>query len=228
MPEPELRSWFANTLQEMARESGTDAYCGNWNACSDGLEIVRSPGPVLTPETARALLERRAAKNAAVLAVRVGNFEKAFPATAADKGLVKRLQDLKRAAEHFDWNILDRGQKAKSKTKKCGHCESSINVRKMHKPTSPDFGRQAERSCDVSDVVMSRGKVMLTHLRTLTACPVCDRELLKTDTDVKNQAALAKRIAETSAKVAAARTAFDAKQIGKTQPFWLLLGECGC
>ena len=34
-----LKRWFVDTKSEMAEESGTDAYSGNWNA-NQGLRIV--------------------------------------------------------------------------------------------------------------------------------------------------------------------------------------------
>lgn len=231
MTEAELHTWFGYECQDMAREGGTDAYCGNWNS-NAGLEVLkRPPQEALTAEAASELLEKKVYKRGPVLAVRVGNFNLAFPSTAADKDLVQRLADATKAIGLFDWNILERGQKAKSKTKKCGKCESSINVHAMHKPKQAEYLKMLESGGGGdhgSGLYRICGQVYLTLSRGLTSCPVCDHELLKTETDRKAEKALAAKVQDLTAKKATAAQKYADAQKGKVSPYWLVSGECGC
>lgn len=227
MPENELKSWYREQLGEMAREGGTDGYCGNWNS-NTGLHIMQTPaGKIFTRKEAEAYLESRVEKKSDVLAIRVGDFGKSFPATAADKDLVTKVADNSKQRELFDLAILERAQKAKSKTKKCAHCESSINVRALHKPTPKEVLETSESAFYVPSLVLLRGLVQTTYLRGLTECPVCGKELLKSPTDAKAEEALKSRLQDLRSKLAAAKTAFGTKQLGKDQPHWLIWGDCG-
>lgn len=218
----QLKQWFEDELSDMARESGTDGYCGNWNA-NEGLRIVSG---TFTRETALAYAEKHREKNGDVLALRVGDFSKVWPITKAQKDLQERAAKLKAEANEFDYRILERAQAQKSKTKKCPHCESSINVKAIRKPALKDLNQ----SCGRYDGWLSYqfGRYMLSNSFGMTDCPVCCKNLLKTDTDKKAEASLAKRYAEACKKESESRRAFDKEQLGKPQPYWYVTADCGC
>jgi DNA repair exonuclease SbcCD ATPase subunit len=217
-----LREWYQDKLEEMAREGGTDSYCGNWNACS-GLRIVNHT--FKNQAEADAYVERHAEKNGAVLALRVGDFSKVWPVTKAQQELQARVAKLEVEANEFDYRILERAQAQKSKKKTCSHCESSVNVRAIHKPALSEL-RRTNGYFD-GHMFFVRGRHMMTSLFGMTDCPVCCRNLLKTDTDVKNEESLKKRLAEALKKVQESQAAFARENAGKPQPFWYVYGECG-
>lgn len=223
MSSQELGSWFRDTVGEMRHSRGNEAYSGTWATC-EGLSILKQPG-VINEARARVLLEGAAYKRGPVVALQVGDFSKVFPCTAADKAMVAKLAVLRNEKKFFEWNILDRSQKAKTKTKKCGKCESSINVHKMEKPATTELDRADTNSFGMPYMVLERGMYLLTGLRGFTDCPVCNSNLLKTDTDLKNEKSLKEREAALSIKVSTAKAAAAAKA-SKDKPFWLLHGEC--
>lgn len=224
MTEERLGVWFSSQLYSMASESGTDSYCGNWN-CNDGLEILSSRKP-LTLLEAEALLEGKAKKRGPVLAVRVGDFSKVFPVTTADTQLVQRQAEAERTLRLFDWSILARAKRAKSRTKKCPKCESSINVHALHSPSEKEILEPAGGGLDVPSLVHSRGRFWLVSMHTLTACPVCESEFLRTETDSKAETALKAKLKDLNDKVAKAKTAQQAKTSGAANPYWLVRGDC--
>lgn len=217
-----LKEWFEDTKEEMAREGGTDSYCGNWNAC-DGLQIVNRA--FANQDEADSYVERHAHKNGDVLALKVGDFTKVWPVTKAQKELQARLSKLEMEANEFDYRILERAQAQKSKKKTCAHCESSINVRAIHKPALSEL-RKTNGYFD-GHLFFMRGRHMMTTLFGMTDCPVCCRNLLKTETDVKNEESLKKRLSEAHQKVRESQAAFAKDNLGKPQPYWYVYGLCG-
>lgn len=218
----QLREWFEDKLEDMAREGGTDGYCGNWNACN-GLSIVNR---TFKDETeARDYVERRAEKNGDVLALRVGDFSKVWPVTKAQQDLQARLAKLETESNEFEYRILERAQAQKSKKKTCGHCESGINVHAIQKPSLKEL--LTSNGYFRGNMFYMRGRHMMTHVFGLTDCPVCCRNLLKTETDLKNEESLRKRLAEARKKVQESQAAFAKDNAGKPQPFWFVYGECG-
>ena len=225
--EEELRLWFKGELKEMALESGTGPYCGNWNTNNGELRILSCAG-ILNENQAWDLLESKEVKRGFVSAARVGDFSKIFPESKSDKALVLKHAELVATIDQFDWHILDRAQKAKSKTKKCPHCESTINVHKMQKPKLPEFLKAAKGYWDVPYVCWVGGSRRLSLFRALTACPVCDKNLLKTETDQKTFASLLPRLADSEAKLKVAQNAYDEKNKHKPKPFWAVSALCSC
>lgn len=224
LTEKQLEAWFKNKLREMAEDNGgIGPYCGNWNANS-GLNITNKTFP--NDAAAEAYFERTLSKNGDVLAVRIGSFDKAWPATKEQKTMVARLEELETEDNEFEYNILLRAQKQKSKTKKCSHCESSINVHKLTVPSKTEL-ETTNRGGPEESSYRYRGRVMLVNLCGLTDCPVCFKNLLKTDTDTKNHESLKKRISELHAKVIASKLEFEKANAGKPHPYWLLAGDCG-
>lgn len=225
LSEKDLKDWFRQELSDMGRESGTGPYSGNW-CTNQGLRI--HPRAVASDKDAEALCEQQCDKWGSVLAVRVGDFAKSFPETKADKALVDKLQELSKAVDLFDWNVLDRSQKAKSKTRKCSHCESSINVHKMDKPTLKEYESAGHDYMHIPSVFWMRGRRHLSLFRSLTDCPVCGHNLLLTDTDKKALSSLVSRRDEAQRKLATAKAAYEAKQKNATnRPHWYVSALCG-
>ncbi len=225
MPEQALRIWFNEQLSDMAHESGTGPYSGNWCG-NQGLHV--HPNTVKTDAEAAALCERLCDKWGPVLAVRVGDFTKVFPQSKADKALSEKAQELTQAVDLFDWSVLDRAQKAKSKTRKCPHCESSINVKHMCKPTAKEYEQASRELVNIPLVFWQRGRRYVPLFRSLTDCPVCGKDFLMTDTDKKSLASLVRRRDEAAKKLQAAKAAYEAKAKGqKDQPHWYVSALCG-
>jgi len=218
-----LKEWYQDELYDMAREGGTDAYCGNWNS-NYGLRIVNG---TFTLAQAQAYAEKHMEKRGDVLAFRVGDFSKVWPVTKAQQEILERVTKLTKEANEFDYRILERAQGQKSKTKKCAHCDSSINVHKIQRPALADLNRSAEGRYDIG-LHFYRGRYLLSSFFGMTDCPVCHKNLLKTETDLKNQASLEKRLDEARKKEEESRKDFAKEQVGKPAPFWYLEGLCGC
>lgn len=209
MSEKELRLWFREQLDEMAYEKGFDTYSGTW-VTNHGLYI--HPRAVASDAAAEDLCEKEFRKGGYVLAVRVGDFSRCFPETKADKALAEKAQELRRAVDLFDWTVLDRAQKAKSKTRKCPHCESSINVHKMDKPKLTECEEATHANVRIPSSFWSRGRMCVLIWRNLTDCPVCGQNLLLTDTDKKTLASLVTRRDEAQRKLTVAKAAYEAKE----------------
>lgn len=225
LSEKDLAAWFRQELSEMGRDSGTGPYSGNW-CTNQGLRIFSRA--VASDKEAEAVCEQQCDKWGSVLAIRVGDFSKSFPETKADKALADKLQELVQAVDLFDWNVLDRAQKAKSKTRKCAHCESSINVHKMDKPTLKEYQAAGDDYISVPSIFWMRGRRHQSLLRSLTDCPVCGYNLLLTDTDKKTLTSLSTRRDEAQRKLASAKAAYDAKyKSSSSRPHWYVSALCG-
>lgn len=222
LTEPELHDWYEGELHDMAREGGTDAYCRNWNSNS-GLQIVRG---TFTLKEAQAYAEKHADKRGDVLAFRIGDFSKAWPVTKAQKDIQEKLVKLEAESNEFDYRILERAQQQKSKTKKCLHCESSINVHKIPKPTVKELTKSSAGRYDVG-LSYQFGRYLLSSFYGFCDCPVCSKNLLKTETDKKNQASLETRLKEARKKEQDSRQAYAKEQLGKPQAYWYVEGCCG-
>lgn len=226
MPEADLKVWFKDTVAQMGYESGHDPYSGNWTT-NEGLCIL--PGAYKTENEAYRVLEARAQKRGPVLAVKVGDFSKSFPETKAEKALVEKFKELSEALDTFDWHVLQRAMSAKSNTKKCPHCGSSINIKAMCNVTLAEFKRASEDSRGIpSSLVLSRGRRLYISMMHLTDCPVCNKNLLMTESDFKKLDSLRKRRDEAHLKVSTARTAWEAKNPPQPRAFWLLYGLSAC
>lgn len=223
MSPAELRAWFAGQREDMAHESGTDAYCGNWNS-NDGLRIIQDR--TFTPQEAEAYLDQHLTKRGPVYALKIGDFSKEWPATKAQQTLVERLRALERESFEFDYRILERARKQKSKTKKCAGCDSTINV---HKLPLPALRELEHATLHLAPSVLSRrGRFHMVYAVGLTDCPVCGHNLLKTDTDTKQETGLLRRLGELSKKVADEKKAHSASRQGKDAAYWMVAGDCGC
>jgi DNA repair exonuclease SbcCD ATPase subunit len=219
----QLPGWFREQLDEMAREGGTHSYCGNWN-CNSGLRIVAGK---FTEKEAADYAEKNIERRGAVLAFQIGDFSKVWPVTKAQKDISERLAKLETEANEFDYRILERAQQQKSKTKKCAHCESSINVHKLEKPQLSELTKSCASNYD-SGIMYRFGRYMISSFFGMTDCPVCCKNLLKTDTDKKNQESLTKRLDEARTRARKSREEFATEQVGKPAPFWYVIGECAC
>lgn len=223
--EAELREHFSDELEEMARESGTHSYCGNWNA-NEGLHITSKQ--FTSHKEAKAYCERSVDKNGSVIAVKVGDFNKSWPETKAQKALVARVGELEKELREFEYRILERAHKQKSKKKTCSHCDSGINVHAIRLPKISELTEDCGRININSGNINFMGRFLRAMHVGLTDCPVCNKNLLVTDTDTKNKESLVRRLKETQQKVSAEAAAYKKAKEGKPQAYWYLYADCGC
>jgi DNA repair exonuclease SbcCD ATPase subunit len=223
LTEAQLQQWFKRQCAEMAEESGTDQWCGNWNANS-GLSIISQIFPDLAK--VNAFLTKELEKNGDVLALRVGEFKSVWPVTKEQKALMARHEALSTELKEFEYRILERAKKQKSKTKKCTHCESSINVHKLQLPALKELDEVSDRFSG-EYIVRQFGRVMFVNMAGLTDCPVCNKNLLRTETDVKNETSLKNRVSELHTKVRESQMAHAKALAGKPTPYWLVAADCG-
>lgn len=217
----ELKRHYNDTLSEMINEHGSGSYSGNWSTC-EGLQVTDKV--FSNSNAAGDYLNRVLEKRGSVLAVKVGDFSNVFPKTKQDQTLVEKAKQLSNELFEFDRNILLRAQSAKSKTKKCTHCESSINVKKLVAPSLKEMRDPGQFSG--SGVVRHCGNYLMVNYCGLTDCPVCNKNLLRTDTDIKNKESLRKRVQEAEQKVNDAKKQFTEKTKTLPKAYWLVSGEC--
>jgi hypothetical protein len=223
--EAELRTWYLDQLEEMAREGGTDAYCGNWNS-NGGLRV--HPLGMKTRELAEKHANDNFNKRGPVVAYRVGTFNALFPASKADQALVAKSDELESKVAEFDWHILERARNGKSRIRKCEHCESGINVHKLERLTLKDYLEVNTTYYSIPNAFYRFGKRLFTFLREVTDCPVCSKNLLKTATDLKTLVSLQVRSKEASGKTRAAREAYKVKMSGTNAgAHWFITADCG-
>jgi len=206
--EAELQKKFDDLIERLRDENGSDGYNGSFTTCHQGLHICRESFD--TVELASAWLDEHAEKWGAVLAVKVGEFASAFPATKAAKELEQRFNDLSKELESFYPDILARAHKQASSTKKCTSCGSSIAVKHLY--------THELKYIDRMDRHVFRGSDLVT-------CPVCHNNLLETETDKKRLASLKERHAELSKRVSEAKEARLNDPKAKAAK-WVLGGWC--
>lgn len=219
----ELRVHYQDEMEEMERENGSNGYGGNWHGNS-GLHV--SDKQFNNDTEARAYLERVLEKRGRIIAVKVGDFNKAWPETKAQKALVEKSKALETEYREFEYRILERAHKQKSKTKKCPSCESGINVHAIPLPKLSELTEDTGSIRFSGGSLRFMGRFMRAMHYGLTDCPVCCKNLLKTATDIKNEASLKKRVAEASAKMQTEKAAYEKAKVGKSQAHWVVGGEC--
>lgn len=205
MPEAELKQKFRELIDALHFEHGHEGYNGTFTTNS-GLRITDKR--FQTVRDAEEWLSNNARKWEDVLAVRFGPWPDLFEATPQGADLVRKRKELEHAAQTFDIDIIRRVRAAKSKTKGCKRCGSSIAVSHIHE----DPRRYAD-----AEFRLSR-----RHHPALD-CPVCGHPYLLTDTDVKRRTALLERLKAIQDKEQAARTKHAAKHTGDKSG-WLLGG----
>ena len=223
--EAQLREYFSDQLDEMAREGGSGSYCGNWNA-NTGLHITSKQ--FASVKEAEAYCERICDKNGSVIAVKVGDFSKSWPETKAQKTLVARVGELEKEMREFEYRILERAHKQKTKKKTCSHCDSNINVHAIRLPKLSELTEDCGRISINSGNINFMGRFLRAMHVGLTDCPVCNKNLLVTETDTKNKESLQRRLKETREKASTEEAAYKKAKAGKPQAYWYLHADCGC
>ena len=220
MSELELRRNFKDYIQDLDTEYGhQQGYSGQMNNCS-GLTISTSVFKKVSE--AEDWLSEHTDKRGDAIAVKVGVFKPLFPVTAKDKSLMVSYQETKLAIENFEIMVAKRAKTQKSTKKTCAHCGSSISLRHL---SVPDKWSDSDVSSDCAPAIKFMGKYYLTTVRKVTDCPVCQHNLLLTDTDTKNKLTLEKRIKELEAKVQDAKMAYASKMKTQAQGCWVI-GAC--
>lgn len=133
------------------------------------------------------------------IAVKVGDFKNSFHSKPATVKLKSEINDLTKEHLDFDFNVVQRAIAAKSKMRGCKHCGSSINISKLtYSKKRPSEGA-LNRDCE-------------------TNCPVCEGNLLLTDTDKAKEERLADKKNSAILKMAAVEAKVDFKK----EPYWLV------
>lgn len=188
--------------QEEARfEHGNDYYSGTIAHAT--LYPVRGVS-FKTREEALQFLEKKDINKGEVYAVKYGS-NQTYPQSAADKKLEEQLKALEKEAHLYEFSLLERFMKAKSSSKKCGHCESVIS--KKSRESLFQFAKQALSRTDSmmksSDVADMKGE--------LATCPACHRPLFETATDQAKKKSLDKRLSDYRQKSLDSKMKFKAK-----------------
>lgn len=190
----ELEQKYREMIEQLRFERGNDGYNGTFTTNS-GLSITTRQFPDL--KAADEWLENNARKWEDVLAVRFGAWPALFEETPQGRDLVAKRQELEKAYEGFDLGIIRRVRSAKSKTKGCKKCGSSIAVSHIHE----DRRRY--------EYLGERLRIQDRH--PALDCPVCGHAYLLTDTDTKRRAALLERLKAVQQKEREARAKYAAK-----------------
>lgn len=262
--ESELKELYKQFIEDEEREHGTDSYNGTLTTCH-GFRI--DSFVARTENQACEYLDDKATKWDEAIAIRVGEFPQPFKLTKAGAELFKKLEEARKALETFDVDVIQRVKSAKSKTKGCGNCGSSIAVRfiktkhefittnrgsiheeQVDHPTV-SWTRQLERKetsrglygyASVSRVVYSGDTLKNIELKpgetvqtivhmpahSSTLCPVCEKNYLLTETDLKRKERLKEKFGAIAVKYEDARDKHDKTQTAKG--FWLVGGRAAC
>ena len=219
MSTTELKKKFADYQEDERIEYGSNPYSGTMANCR-GLDITGTE--FKTECLADDWLSENAQKWGAALAVKVGNFLPIFPVSKKDQTLVKNYNDTKESLENFEINVAKRAKLQKSAKKTCPHCGSSISLKHLEVPTN---WKAAGRMSDFDAAIKFSGRYYLTSMRQVTDCPVCNHNMLLTETDTKQKKALELKFKDLQVKVNQARTEYDKKVNGK-QGSWLIGAWC--
>lgn len=219
----ELQQWFDEETARQRHERGHRVYANVWETHFKVL-----PQSFSTEAQACEFIQNNAVKWGAVLAARVGDFSQVFPVSKADKALAARLSEVTDARLFFDFDVATRVRTQKSAKKTCNSCSSTINVQKLWMPTRQEYKQAASRRDSLGTLPTAlsiRGQLEFVTYQRLTDCPVCGKNLMLTETDLKRRDSLVTKEAELCSKVKAAKAAFDAKQ-SAPPPLWYLGSWC--
>ncbi len=216
MSKTELEVAFHDYVENQRDEFGSDAYSGTM-ANSRGLTI--SAKEFNTYEEAEDWLSDNTQKWGPAIAVKVGKFMPLFPVTKKDQLLQTNYNNTKEALENFEINIVTRTKNQKSAKKTCTHCGSSISIKHLELPKK--WKVSTSKYDNIEPAYKFSGKYYLVNLRQLTDCPVCNHNLLLTDTDTKQKSMLEVKYKELAKKLADAKKVYEQKMKNK-QGSWIV------
>jgi hypothetical protein len=146
----ELKNLWATKANALRDEFGYDYYSGYNYA--NGLTVC---GERFGSENAAMeYIAERTSKHGPVMAVRMGDFERAFQQSRAGQSLRKRWIALEADYAHVDQQIIQRLQAAKSKTRGCKRCGSQIAVAYL---SAGQHGGIDCPVCHATDFVLTEG-----------------------------------------------------------------------
>lgn len=214
--EKTLKERFKNHVDNQRFESGNDTYSANW-ASNGGLNILsRSFASI---QEASDYIQQNQSKYDRVMAVRVGDFNRKFPESAADKKLVEDHSKISLEVEGFHEEIFRRALAGKTAKRGCSHCGSAIALKAIPLPKAPRHGASVSFGYSYSQVSD------IPQYRLITDCPVCLKNLLVTATDEKRLESLKVKHKSLSQKLKEAESSYKAKMNGdKNMPLWYLGG----
>jgi predicted RNA-binding Zn-ribbon protein involved in translation (DUF1610 family) len=134
MPEAQLREKVRAQRAQDSYEDG-QMYSGTWGS-KDGSLIIKST-PFETIDQAQAYVDENSDKHGALLAVRAKKLSKTKAMSAPSQVLEMRVRAAQKAVADYPASVIARVRAAKSKTRGCTHCGSSIAVAHIHSNTCP-------------------------------------------------------------------------------------------
>lgn len=121
--EATLKKNFSNYSEDQRHENGHGSYSGNLQY---GVRVLYKE--FKDESEASEWVSNNARKWEPALAVKVGDFSKAFFNTTKGKKLLTQVTELRNKVENFDKNLLSKLAMQKSRFKCCLNCESKISV----------------------------------------------------------------------------------------------------
>jgi hypothetical protein len=135
--EKTLRSSFQKLQDNLCLDHGSDSYAGHLGIAR-GLQIVNKS--FKTTNEAHEYVVEQAEKWGSALAVKVGDFSKAFPVTATEKKEVEKLNELQQKYDGWESELISRVKQSKSALRGCKKCESKIAVKYVKEAFCPVCG----------------------------------------------------------------------------------------
>lgn len=133
----EMRKKFESIQSSYCNENGMNSYAGHIGIAR-GLTIHSKQ--FNNSESAEEYVEKYAEKWGAAIAVRVGDFEKVFPYSTADKKLYSSYQEVEKQLANWDADLIKRTKAAKSLQRSCEKCKSKITIQYIKSCACPVCG----------------------------------------------------------------------------------------
>lgn len=135
--EKTLKESFEKVQENACNENGSDSYAGHIGIVR-GLEVTTK---VFKDEnSAYDYIHNNAQKWGCAIAVKVGDFSKVFPVTAAEKKELIKEQELQSKYSNWDKDLIMRVKQAKSTQRGCKKCGSKISVKYVNSINCPVCG----------------------------------------------------------------------------------------
>lgn len=129
----ELKNHFNQHIHDLNYDRGHDHYSGHMGRKN----LTITSQSFTSTDNAFEWLSEHTNKFDNALAVMVGDFNKLFPQSTADKKLVTTYAELERDINNWDNNILKRVKAGKSVQRSCDKCHSKISVSFIKKNSCP-------------------------------------------------------------------------------------------
>ncbi len=123
--ENELFERFAEFKEDQIFEYGHGRYTGDLK--HHGLKVIKE---IFTDASkADDYICENTDKYGPAYAIKVGDFNKAYPQTAKEKATVEKFNEIQKVIKNFEKDLIDRVKTSKSAFRGCKKCESKIAVK---------------------------------------------------------------------------------------------------